>query len=78
MAVQANATPHPEPDEELPPLPPQRTTLELPDDEIPDLAEAEVPPLPSDEIPSLQERPDPDAPRGPGDEPSVERDAATE
>jgi hypothetical protein len=54
--TQARATRHPEPDDDLPPLPAKRTVPQVPDDAIPELDEVDAPAVPPDDIPQLPER----------------------
>lgn len=57
---QARAAHHPEPDEDLPPLPAERKSPEA-SDEIPELAENEPPVVEAETIPPWPEEPDPPA-----------------
>lgn len=55
--TQARTGRHPEPDDDLPPVPAERAVPQLPDDAVPELDEVDAPAVGSDDLPQLPEQP---------------------
>jgi hypothetical protein len=56
--TQARTTPQPQPDDDWPPLPAERTLPPVPGDEILKLDEADPPTLPVSEVPQTPDEPE--------------------